>query len=74
MLYQLKLLTTALFSFLMLGKKFTPVQIAALLVLFLGLALVESDKSEEKGVASEGQNQVLGVVTVVLSSLSSGNV
>ena len=33
---------------------------------------MESDKSEEKGVASEGQNQVLGVVTVVLSSLSSG--
>lgn len=71
-LYQLKLLTTAMFSYLMLGKKFSPVQWASLLVLFLGLALVESDKSEEKSVSRDDQNQVLGLVTVILSSISSG--
>ena len=71
-LYQLKLLTTAMFSYLMLGKKFSTIQVASLFVLFLGLALVESDKSEEKSVVREDQNQFLGLVTVILSSLSSG--
>ncbi|XP_077539534.1 UDP-N-acetylglucosamine transporter-like isoform X2 [Haemaphysalis longicornis] len=39
--YQLKILTTALFSLVLLNKKIAPVQWVALVVLFIGVALVQ---------------------------------
>ncbi|KAK3566223.1 hypothetical protein QTP86_029353 [Hemibagrus guttatus] len=74
--YQLKILTTALFSVLMLRKSLSRVQWISLLLLFTGVAIVqlEQDGSKKKeAIASAGsQSYVKGLVAVVVSCLSSG--
>ncbi|XP_001372109.3 UDP-galactose translocator [Monodelphis domestica] len=72
--YQLKILTTALFSVLMLRRSLSRLQWASLLLLFLGVALVQvqqaggSNGSPRPG----GQNPGVGLAAVVASCLSSG--
>ena len=71
MTYQLKILTTALFSVVLLDKKLSSLQWASLVTLFVGVATVQlSSKGTEK--SSQEQNQLLGLTAVVLSCLSSG--
>ncbi|XP_066499608.1 UDP-galactose translocator isoform X2 [Hoplias malabaricus] len=74
--YQLKILTTALFSVLMLRKSLSRVQWISLLLLFAGVAIVqlEQDGSKQKEaiVSSANQNYFKGLVAVVVSCLSSG--
>ncbi|KAJ8393513.1 hypothetical protein AAFF_G00059860 [Aldrovandia affinis] len=73
--YQLKILTTALFSVLMLRKTLSRVQWVSLVLLFSGVAIVQVEqegKQKETTVAGAGQNYAKGLVAVVVSCLSSG--
>nr|XP_054602239.1 UDP-galactose translocator [Nothobranchius furzeri] len=73
--YQLKILTTALFSVLMLRKSLSRVQWVSLLLLFAGVAIVQvqQEGNKEASVANaSNQNYTVGLVAVVVSCLSSG--
>ena len=67
----MKILTTALFSVVLLGKKLSSLQWASLITLFVGVAMVQlSGEAAEK--SSQKQNQILGLAAVIMSCLSSG--
>ena len=69
--YQMKILTTALFSVILLGKKLTGIQWWSLITLSCGVVIAQlSSKVTEK--SSQEQNQILGLVAVILYCLSSG--
>ncbi|XP_061591667.1 UDP-galactose translocator isoform X2 [Cololabis saira] len=73
--YQLKILTTALFSVLMLRKSLSRVQWVSLLLLFAGVAIVQvqQEGNKEASLANgANQNYTVGLVAVVISCLSSG--
>ncbi|CAN9515303.1 unnamed protein product [Ophioblennius macclurei] len=73
--YQLKILTTALFSVLMLRKSLSRVQWVSLLLLFAGVAVVQVQQEANKeasGRDSSQQNYLAGLLAVVISCLSSG--
>uniref|UniRef100_A0A3B5QMN3 Solute carrier family 35 member 2 n=1 Tax=Xiphophorus maculatus TaxID=8083 RepID=A0A3B5QMN3_XIPMA len=73
--YQLKILTTALFSVLMLRKSLSRVQWVSLLLLFAGVAVVQVQQEGKKEAAvadASNQNYMVGLVAVVISCLSSG--
>nr|XP_029541966.1 UDP-N-acetylglucosamine transporter-like isoform X2 [Oncorhynchus nerka] len=73
--YQLKILTTALFSVSMLGRRLGVYQWLSLLILMAGVALVqwpsESLGAPEKEQMSEG-SQFVGMVAVLVACCSSG--
>lgn len=71
--YQAKILTTALFSVLLLGKKLSCRKIIGLLILFLGVALVQLDKVEENASKSyQEQKRWVGVLAVLGACCTSG--
>uniref|UniRef100_H3CB02 Solute carrier family 35 member 2 n=1 Tax=Tetraodon nigroviridis TaxID=99883 RepID=H3CB02_TETNG len=70
--YQLKILTTALFSVLMLRKSLSRVQWVSLLLLFLGVGIVQDQQKKASVAEDSGQNYAAGLVAVVVSCLSSG--
>ena len=70
--YQLKILTTALFSVLMLNKKLSAVQWISLVVLFVGVAMVQLQNVSATSKSEQDQNQLLGLLAVIVSCLSSG--
>ncbi|XP_077319391.1 UDP-galactose translocator isoform X1 [Lithobates pipiens] len=71
--YQLKILTTALFSVLLLRKSLSRLQWGSLVILFAGVAIVQSEQSGGKETISvTGQNYVVGLIAVAVSCLSSG--
>ena len=74
MTYQLKILTTALFSVLMLNKKLSVVQWGSLVCLFLGVALVQVQElsSSPPSTTAQVQRPLLGLMAVIISCLSSG--
>ncbi|KAM8850398.1 solute carrier family 35 member A3b [Spinachia spinachia] len=73
--YQLKILTTALFSVSMLGKRLGFYQWLSLLFLMAGVTLVqwptESEEDTEQKVVSAG-SQFVGLMAVLMACLSSG--
>ncbi|XP_056585502.1 UDP-galactose translocator [Triplophysa dalaica] len=73
--YQLKILTTALFSVLMLRKSLSKIQWISLVLLFAGVAIVQVDQEsgkQKETLNSPNQNYVIGLVSVIISCLSSG--
>lgn len=73
--YQLKILTTAIFSVTMLGRRLDYHQWFSLLLLMMGVALVQwptksGDESEEK-ILSAG-SQFVGLMAVLMACVSSG--
>lgn len=72
--YQLKILTTALFSVLMLKKKLSPQQWSALVILFVGVALVQfrPEDSKSSKTATTDQRPSMGLFAVILSCFMSG--
>lgn len=73
--YQLKILTTALFSVSMLGRRLGVYQWMSLLILMAGVALVqwpsESPEAKEKEAQATG-SQFVGVAAVLVACCSSG--
>uniref|UniRef100_A0A1E1X763 Putative udp-galactose transporter n=1 Tax=Amblyomma aureolatum TaxID=187763 RepID=A0A1E1X763_9ACAR len=70
--YQLKILTTALFSLALLNKKIAPVQWAALLVLFVGVALVQLAQLGAPSVAGHVQRPMVGFLAILAACCLSG--
>nr|DBA21205.1 TPA: hypothetical protein GDO54_017889 [Pyxicephalus adspersus] len=71
--YQLKILTTALFSVLLLRKSLSRLQWGSLVILFIGVAIVQSEQTGGKEtIGSTEQNYVVGLIAVAVSCLSSG--
>ncbi|XP_063727826.1 UDP-N-acetylglucosamine transporter-like [Symsagittifera roscoffensis] len=74
--YQIKILTTALFSVIMLDKKLSIMHWFALVVLTTGVAMVQIEttltKDTSKDDLNSNQNPILGFVAVLIACLSSG--
>ncbi|KAJ8278927.1 hypothetical protein COCON_G00059930 [Conger conger] len=74
--YQLKILTTALFSVSMLGRRLGVYQWLSLLILMAGVALVQWPSDSPAAVSEKEQlsagSQVVGVVAVLVACCSSG--
>ena len=74
--YQLKILTTAIFSVLLLKRSITKIQWMSLLLLVLGVALVQLSDSKETIVIDQGearyQNRLLGFIAVLSACALSG--
>mmetsp|Transcript_21562 Transcript_21562/g.46901 ORF Transcript_21562/g.46901 Transcript_21562/m.46901 type:complete len:452 (-) Transcript_21562:333-1688(-) len=71
--YQIKVLTTAIFSVLLLKRKLTSQQVVALVLLTLGVAIVQLDKVDENASKSyQEQNRLVGVMAVLGASCTSG--
>lgn len=74
--YQLKILTTALFSALLLGRKFSRQKWFSLLILTVGVAVVQvSGSGDQHSDASDGENssnRVVGLIAVLSAACTSG--
>uniref|UniRef100_A0A4W3GIF3 Major facilitator superfamily domain containing 14A n=1 Tax=Callorhinchus milii TaxID=7868 RepID=A0A4W3GIF3_CALMI len=72
--YQLKILTTALFSVTMLGKNLSVYQWFSLLTLMAGVALVQwpTDSAEHLKKELSAGSQFVGLVSVLIACFSSG--
>ena len=70
--YQLKILTTAGCSVLLLGRRLTPRQWVSLLVLVAGVVLVQSPNNVAKDLAPKQQDSLTGLVAVLVACCSSG--
>ena len=77
--YQLKLLTTALFSVTMLRKQLSMLQWLSLVVLFIGIAIVQfqpqktsSSSAKSKAHEIQEQNVTLGLAAVLAACVMSG--
>ncbi|XP_077980893.1 UDP-N-acetylglucosamine transporter-like [Glandiceps talaboti] len=71
--YQLKILTTAMFSVLMLGKKLNSLKWISLVMLMVGIALVQmptKPKPEEEELSTA--SQLVGLMAVLCACFSSG--
>ena len=71
--YQLKLLTTAFFSIILLKRKINLKQWLSLVLLFAGVSIVEvSTNDSEKHAEKVEQSQFLGLISVICACLCSG--
>uniref|UniRef100_A0AC35TQ65 UDP-N-acetylglucosamine transporter n=1 Tax=Rhabditophanes sp. KR3021 TaxID=114890 RepID=A0AC35TQ65_9BILA len=72
--YQLKILTTAIFSVVLLRKKISRTKWIALILLFAGVALVQMPKDGfgKKGAEHSHQDKLIGLFAILASCLSSG--
>lgn len=71
--YQIKILTTAVFSVTLLGRKLSYEQIVSLVLLTLGVALVQLDKVEENSSNSyQEQSRWVGLIAVLGACCTSG--
>ncbi|KAJ8037542.1 CMP-sialic acid transporter [Holothuria leucospilota] len=70
--YQLKIITTAMFMVIMLGKKLNRTQWLAIVLLFCGVALVQLDALEAKEEDKEKSFSVRGLVAIIMSCMCSG--
>ncbi|KAG7367196.1 UDP-galactose transporter [Nitzschia inconspicua] len=71
--YQLKILTTAVFSMVLLQRKFSPKKWAALILLTIGVSIVQVSGSRDQSKSdSEKQSQFIGLVAVLCAACTSG--
>lgn len=73
--YQLKILTTGVFSVVMLNKTLSRIQWISLVILMIGVALVQmptSSSSSSKTTSTSEGNTFYGLVAVVAASITSG--
>ncbi|KAL4226881.1 hypothetical protein ACF0H5_014859 [Mactra antiquata] len=71
--YQLKILTTAIFSVIMLRKSLSSTQWIALVILFLGVSIVQlQPENAGQGQSEREQHPLLGLFAVLISCLMSG--
>lgn len=69
-LYQMKIITTAMFSVLLLAKRLQSHQWISILALAVGVALVQLSQLSSSG--QEKSNSVAGLISVLLGCLTSG--
>jgi UDP-sugar transporter A1/2/3 len=71
--YQLKILTTAVFSMVLLQRKFSLKKWAALVLLTVGVSIVQISGSRDQSKSdSEKQSQFIGLVAVLCAACTSG--
>ncbi|KAI7898862.1 nucleotide-sugar transporter-domain-containing protein [Cokeromyces recurvatus] len=73
--YQLKILSTAIFSVIMLGRTLTSTQWFALVLLMAGVTLVQSETvvtTNHSSLTEQQQNPLVGLVAVLMCCISSG--
>lgn len=72
--YQMKILTTAVFSYFMLGKRLSFYQWVSLLLLTIGVSMAQLSASNAPAGDSTktGMNSTLGFVAVLLAAMTSG--
>lgn len=73
--YQLKILTTALLSVLLLGRRLSSLKWSALFLLFVGVTLIQYPNQSEPGKLAPGaggQNAFVGLVAVLSACFTSG--
>lgn len=70
--YQLKILTTALFSVFLLNKKLVSVQWIALVLLFVGVAAVQLTQTKASSTDKHDQNVLIGFLSILSACLLSG--
>jgi UDP-sugar transporter A1/2/3 len=71
-LYQLKILTTAIFSKTMLGRQFSGIKWFSLVVLTAGVAVVQLSGSKDSSSSSQERNSTVGLVAVLCAACTSG--
>lgn len=67
--YQVKILTTALFSVVMLGKRLTRSQWISLIMLTIGVSMAQLSAQSD---TSKGENSFLGFIAVLAAACTSG--
>ena len=72
--YQLKILTTALFSATMLNRKFSKTKWFSLIILTIGVAVVQTSGETKESTSSEDsdQNRTLGLFAILCAACTSG--
>ena len=70
-LTNMKIVTTAIFSVIMLGKAQTKLQWGSIIALTAGIAIVQLSQSKSSSV-SENQNKMIGLICVLSSACTSG--
>jgi len=70
--YQIKILTTALFSVLMLNRRLSRLKWFSLLLLTAGVALAQLSTSQNETTTKVKQNPFLGFVAVLMATVTSG--
>jgi len=72
--YQLKILTTALFSVALLNKRLSSLQWVSLLMLFIGVAVVQLQPTQSATTAADHPQEslVVGLSAVATASMMSG--
>lgn len=69
--YQLKILTTAMFSVVMLNKSLSNIQWASLIILMIGVGLVQLAADSMHGTSQPG-NSMTGLIAVLSACMTSG--
>ncbi|KAL3943384.1 MAG: hypothetical protein SGBAC_002550 [Bacillariaceae sp.] len=70
--YQLKILTTAVFSAILLQRKFSMKKWAALILLTIGVSIVQVSGSASESNSEESQKRFLGLIAVLCAACTSG--
>ncbi len=70
--YQLKILTTALFSATMLNRKFSRTKWLALIILTIGVAIVQTSGNSAEQKDDSDQNRSLGLFAILCAACTSG--
>lgn len=72
--YQLKILTTALFSATMLNRKFSKTKWFSLIILTIGVAVVQTSGETKESTSTEDsdQNRTLGLFAILCAACTSG--
>jgi solute carrier family 35 (UDP-sugar transporter), member A1/2/3 len=70
--YNAKILTTGLFSYLLLGKRLSPVQWGSLVILMIGVSAAQYDPGAGSKVLKDGSNRTLGLLFVAVACITSG--
>mmetsp|Transcript_51964 Transcript_51964/g.62494 ORF Transcript_51964/g.62494 Transcript_51964/m.62494 type:complete len:403 (+) Transcript_51964:140-1348(+) len=71
--YQLKILTTALFSAILLQRHFSPKKWSSLIILTIGVAIVQHSGSVDKSSpTTASKNRLIGLIAVLCAACTSG--
>lgn len=70
--YQLKILTTAVFSAVMLKRRFSKVKWFSVVLLTIGVAIVQTSGNTESSPENDDQNRTIGLIAILCAACTSG--